>query len=431
MVDLRTLKEVDSEVFKAVTGEINRENFGLELIPSENYVSKAVLEAMGSVLTNKYSEGYPGKRYYGGQEFTDLVENIAIERAKKLFGAEHVNVQPLSGAPANIAVYFALLKPGDVVLGMDLSHGGHLTHGSPVTYMAKLFRFIVYKTEPGTGKIDYDKLKKLAQKEKPKLIIAGYSAYPRDLDYKAFREAADSVGAYVMADIAHIAGMIACDLMNDPVPYFDVITTTTHKTLRGPRGAMIMCTKEDRLHERHNSDSKKNLAGLIDSSVFPGFQGGPHMHQIAAKAVAFGEALKPEYKEYCEQILKNARALANRLLEHGFTLVTGGTDNHLMLIDATKKGLTGKEAQNILDEAGITLNKNTIPDDPRPPTDPSGIRLGTPAITTRGMKESEMKHIADLINRVFEKPHDRNNLALVKGEVVELCKKFPLYELYK
>lgn len=431
MVDLRTLKEVDPEVFKAIAGELNRENFGLELIPSENYVSKAVLEAMGSVLTNKYSEGYPGKRYYGGQEFTDLVENIAIERAKKLFGADHVNVQPLSGAPANIAVYFALLKPGDVVLGMDLTHGGHLTHGSPVTYMSKLFKFIGYKTEPDTGKIDYDKLKKLAQKEKPKLIIAGYSAYPRDLDYKAFREVADSVSAYTMADVAHIAGMIAADLMNDPVPYFDVITTTTHKTLRGPRGAMILCTKEDRLHDKYNKDSKKNLAGLIDSSVFPGFQGGPHMHQIAAKAVAFGEALKPEYKKYCKQILKNAKVLAEELMSYGFKLVTNGTDNHLMLIDVTKKGFTGKQAQELLDEIGLTTNKNAIPDDTRPPMDPSGIRIGTPAITTRGMRESEMKALAGIMNKLFEKPQDSENKKKLHADVQELCKKFPLYKIYE
>ncbi len=429
---MTTLKEVDPEVFATVVGEENRENTGLELIPSENYVSKAVLEAVGSVLTNKYSEGYPGKRYYGGQEFTDKVEILAIERAKKLFNAEHVNVQPLSGAPANVAVYFALLKPRDVVLGMDLSHGGHLTHGHPVTYMAKLFKFVRYKTLQPDGRIDFDELRRIAIKEKPKIILAGYSAYPRDLDYKKFQEIADEVGAYTMADVAHLAGMIATKVMNDPVKAgFDVITTTTHKTLRGPRGAMIMSKKEDRYHDKYNADSKKDLAGLIDSSVFPGFQGGPHMHQIAGKAVAFGEALKPEFKVYAAQIKKNAKAMAAKLIELGWTLVTGGTDNHLILADITKLGLAGKEAQDILDEATITLNKNAIPDDLRPPTDPSGIRFGTPAITTRGMKESECKFIAELMDKVIRNHKDKQIIGRVKEDVFNLTAKFPLYKLYE
>ncbi|HIJ98794.1 TPA: serine hydroxymethyltransferase [archaeon] len=429
---MRTLREIDPDVYNAVVGEERRENTGLELIASENYVSKAVIEAMASVLTNKYSEGYPGKRYYGGQEFTDLVENLAIERAKKLFHAEHVNVQPLSGAPANIAVYFALLNPGDVVLGMDLGHGGHLTHGHPVTYMAKIFKFVRYKTHGTDGHFDFDEIRQIALKEKPKIILCGYSCYPRDLDYNAFQEIADEVGAYTMMDMAHIAGLIAAKEMNDPFKArFDVVTTTTHKTLRGPRGGMILSRTEDRYHDKYNKDSKKNLAQMIDSSVFPGFQGGPHMHQIAGKAVAFGEALKPDFKNYAAQIRKNAKAMAQRLIELGWTLFTGGTENHLMLADITKLGLTGKEAQNLLDEAGITLNKNAYPDDTRPPTDPSGIRIGTPAITTRGMKESEMKHIADLMDKVVRNPKDKKIIERVRKDVFDLTAKFPLYKLYK
>ncbi|HIJ97750.1 TPA: serine hydroxymethyltransferase [archaeon] len=429
---MQTLKAVDPDVYAAIKGEEHRENTGLELIPSENYVSKAVLEAVGSVLTNKYSEGYPGKRYYGGQEFTDKVETLAIERAKKLFGAEHANVQSLSGAPANIAAYFAILKPGDTVLGMDLGHGGHLTHGHPVTYITKIFKFASYKTLQPDGRIDFDGLRETALREKPKLILAGYSAYPRDLDYKQFKEIADEVGAYTMADVAHLAGMIAGKVMNDPVKAgFDIITTTTHKTMRGPRGAMILSRKEDRYHDRYNADSKKDLAGMIDFSVFPGFQGGPHMHQIAGKAVAFGEALKPEFKHYAAQIKKNAKAMADRLLELGWTLITGGTDNHLVLADITKLGIGGKEAQDILDEAAITLNKNAIPDDTRPPTDPSGIRFGTPAITTRGMKESDCKFIAELIDKVIRNHKDKHTIEKVKKDVHDLTSKFPLYKLYE
>ncbi len=429
---MQSLKEEDPDVYNAIVGEERRQNTGLELIASENYVSKAVIDAMASVLTNKYAEGYPGHRYYGGQEFTDKVEILAIERAKKLFGAEHINVQPLSGCPANVAVYFALLNPGDTVLGMDLGHGGHLSHGHPVTYMAKLYKFVRYKTIPPNGEIDYDGLRKTALAEKPKILLCGYSCYPKDLDYKRFQEIADEVGAYTMVDIAHIAGLIAGKVMNDPVKAgFDVLTTTTHKTLRGPRGAMIMSRIEDRYHDKYNPKSKKNLAQLLDSSVFPGFQGGPHMHQIAGKAVAFGEALKPEFREYAAQIIKNAKAMAQKFIELGWTLYTGGTENHLMLADITKLGITGKEAQDVLDEAGITLNKNAYPDDPRPPTDPSGIRIGTPAITTRGMKESDCIYIAELMDKVVRNSKDKNVAERVRKDVFDLTAKFPLYKLYE
>ncbi len=429
---MQSLKEEDPDVYDAIVGEERRQNTGLELIASENYVSKAVIDAMASVLTNKYAEGYPGHRYYGGQEFTDKVEILAIERAKKLFGAEHINVQPLSGCPANVAVYFALLNPGDTVLGMDLGHGGHLSHGHPVTYMAKLYKFVRYKTIPPNGEIDYDGLRKTALEEKPKILLCGYSCYPKDLDYKRFQEIADEVGAYTMVDIAHIAGLIAGKVMNDPVKAgFDVLTTTTHKTLRGPRGAMIMSRIEDRYHDKYNPKSKKNLAQLLDSSVFPGFQGGPHMHQIAGKAVAFGEALKPEFREYAAQIIKNAKAMAQKFIELGWTLYTGGTENHLMLADITKLGITGKEAQDVLDEAGITLNKNAYPDDPRPPTDPSGIRIGTPAITTRGMKESDCIYIAELMDKVVRNSKDKTVVERVRKDVFDLTARFPLYKLYE
>jgi glycine hydroxymethyltransferase len=407
------ISEFDPDVAKAINLELTRQNDGLELIPSENFVSKAVLEALGSVLTNKYSEGYPGKRYYGGCHHIDIVEQLAIDRAKQLFGAEHANVQPLSGAPANIAAYFALLEPGDTVLGMHLEHGGHLTHGHPVTYIGRIFKFVRYKiNKEGTG-IDFDMVRKLALEEKPKLILAGYSAYPRDLDYKAFKEIADEVGAYTMADIAHIAGLISSGLMNNPTEMFDIVTTTTHKTLRGPRGGMILCKEEH--------------AKKIDKSVFPGFQGGPHEHQIAGKAIAFKEALQPEFKEYAKQIMKNAKVLADGLLERGYDLVTGGTDNHMMLVDLTNKNITGKEAEAALDEAGITLNKNMVPEDPRKPMDPSGIRLGTPAITTRGMKESEMKQVAEWMDRALMNKDDNAVKEKVRAEVKELCDQFPLY----
>ena len=382
------------------------------MIPSENFVSPAVLEALGSVLTNKYSEGYVGKRYYGGCEFIDQVESLAIERVKKLFGAEHVNVQPLSGAPANIAVYFALLQPGDTVLGMDLSHGGHLTHGHPVTYMAKIFNFVRYKTD-ASGKIDLDNLRAMALEHKPKIILVGYSAYSREIDYASVKKIADEVGAITMADIAHIAGLIAGGEMNNPVPIFDIITTTTHKTLRGPRGGLIMC--------------KEKFAAAIDKAVFPGFQGGPHENNIAAKAVAFKEALEPEFKDYCRQIKKNAKVLEDEFIRLGYKICFGGTDNHLLLMDVTPKGLSGKEAQIALDAAGITVNKNMIPDDPRSPMDPSGIRLGTPALTTRGMKETEMRQIAGWIDEAIVNFKDDKKLMAIKNQVIELTKKFPLY----
>lgn len=408
----QNLGDYDSLIKKAIEKEAERQENGLELIPSENFVSIAVLEALGSILTNKYSEGYPGKRYYGGCENIDIVEQLAIDRAKELFGAEHINVQPLSGAPANIAVYFALLEPGDTVLGMDLSHGGHLTHGHPITAMAKIFNFVRYKTS-ADGTIDYENLKEMAITHKPKLILAGYSAYSRIIDWKKIKEIALEVGAITMADIAHIAGLIAGGVMESPVPYFDIVTTTTHKTLRGPRGGMIMC--------------KEPFAKKIDKSVFPGFQGGPHENNIAAKAIAFKEALEPEFKEYAKQILKNAKTLEAEFKKRDYKICFGQTDNHLLLIDLNNKGVSGHEAEVALDKAGITVNKNMVPDDPRSPMDPSGIRLGTPAITTRGMKEEEMILIVDLIDQVITNHTDDNKLSEIKNKVIELTKRFPLY----
>lgn len=406
------LSKFDPKIQEELKKELNRQREGLEMIPSENFVSLAVLEALGSIATNKYSEGYPGKRYYGGCEHIDEIEKLAIDRAKKIFQAEHVNVQPLSGAPANIAVYFALLEPGDTVLGMDLSHGGHLTHGHPITAMAKLYNFIRYKTTRD-GKIDYEEIEKLAREHKPKIILVGYSAYSREIDYERISKIASETDSITMADISHIAGLIAGGEMNNPVPLFDVVTTTTHKTLRGPRGGMIMC--------------KEKYAKQIDKSVFPGFQGGPHENNIAAKAVAFKEALQPEFKKYAEQIKKNAKILEEELKNYNFKICFNGTDNHLLLIDVSPKGVSGNEAQIALDKAGITVNKNMIPDDQRKPLDPSGIRLGTPAITTRGMKEAEMEKIAELINRAIEN-HDQNKeLEKIKKEVSKLTKQFPLY----
>ena len=411
------LKKFDPQVYKSMLGELKRQQEGMELIASENYVSGAVLEALGSVFTNKYSEGYPGHRYYGGQEYTDVAENLAIERVKKLFGAEHVNVQPHSGAPANMIAYSAVLKLGDTVLGMDLSHGGHLTHGHPVTLSAKIYNFIRYKTDK-TGRIDYKELEKMAIKHKPKLILAGFSAYTRQLDYKKFQAIAKKVGAISMFDIAHIAGLIAGKALPNPVPYFDIVTTTTHKTLRGPRGGMIMC--------------KKEFAKAIDKSAFPGFQGGPHMNNVAAKAVAFGEALKPSFKIYAKQIIKNAKVLEIELKKHGFKLMFGGTDNHMVLVDVFgSKGVTGKEAEEALDKIGITLNKNMIPDDPRSPFDPSGVRIGVPAITTRGMKEKEIKIIAKWIKDAIENHKDEKFLKKLHQEVIKLCRKFPIYKNLK
>lgn len=407
------LKKQDKQVLATISGEMKRQQEGMELIASENYVSKAVLEALGSVFTNKYSEGYPGHRYYGGQDYTDVVENIAIERAKKIFGAEHINVQPHSGAPANMIAYNAVLKPGDTVLGMDLSHGGHLTHGHPLTLSAHIYNFIGYKTGKD-GLIDYKELEKLALKHKPKLILAGFSAYTRQIDYKKFQAIAKKVGAISMFDIAHIAGLIAGKAIDNPVPYFDIVTTTTHKTLRGPRGGMIMC--------------KKEFAKAVDKSAFPGFQGGPHMNNIAAKAVAFGEALKPAFKTYAKQVIKNAKVLEKELLKRGYKIMFGGTDYHMVLVDVMgSRGVSGKEAEIALDKAGITVNKNMIPDDPRSPFDPSGIRVGVQAVTSRGMKEKEIELIVGWIDEVIIAHKDPKMLSEIRKEVVRFCKKYPIY----
>lgn len=411
-MQMQAVKKYDPKIYAAIKAEEQRQSEGMELIPSENYVSLPVLEAMGSLMTNKYSEGYVGKRYYGGQENVDIIEDLAIQRAKQLFGAEHVNVQPYSGSPANTAVYFALLNYGDTVLGMKLDHGGHITHGLPISFSGKSYNFIGYGVEKETGRVNMEEVRKLAHEHKPKLIVAGFSAYSRNLDWKKFQEIADEVGALTMADIAHIAGLIAAGEIDSPVPYFDVVTTTTHKTLRGPRGAMIMC--------------KEKHAKAIDRAVFPGLQGGPHDHIIAAKAIAFKEALEPAFKEYAKQIMKNAKTLADELIKHGFNIVSNGTDNHLMLVDLTNKGITGKEAQEALDKAGMTCNKNTVPFETRSPMDPSGIRLGTPAITTRGMKETEMKKVAAWIDEVVKNFRNEEKLSQIKTEVKELCLKFPV-----
>ncbi|MBT3704910.1 serine hydroxymethyltransferase [Candidatus Peregrinibacteria bacterium] len=406
------LKTSDPKVAEILEAEMKRQAEGIELIPSENYVSQAVLEANGSIFTNKYSEGYPGKRYYGGQENTDRVENLAIERAKELFGAEHANVQPYSGSPANTAIYFALLEFGDTVMGLKLDHGGHITHGLPIAFSGKAYNFVQYEVDKETGALDYDEIEKLAVEHKPKMIVAGFTAYPRDIDWKRFKEIADKVGAISFADISHTAGLIAGKALESPVPYFDIIMTTTHKTLRGPRGAIILC--------------KEKYAKAINRAVFPGLQGGPHEHIIAAKAVAFGEALKPEFQEYAAQVITNARHLAEKLTEHGFELVSGGTDTHLILVDLTNKNVPGKQAQVALDKVGITLNKNTVPFDQRSPFDPSGIRLGTPAVTTRGMKEPEMEKIAGWIKEVIDNIEDEDTLTRIKKEVEEMCAGFPV-----
>ncbi len=411
---MKNLKKQDKAVYQAIQNESKRQQEGMELIASENYVSDAVLEALGSVFTNKYSEGYPGKRYYGGQDFTDVVEDLAIERAKKLFKAQHVNVQPHSGAPANMIAYSAVLEPGDKVMGMDLSHGGHLTHGHPVTLSAQIYNFVGYKTNE-KGEIDYDALEKMAKKEKPKLMLAGFSAYSRKINYRRFTQIAKKVGAISMIDIAHIAGLIAGKAIVNPVPYFDIVTTTTHKTLRGPRGGMIMC--------------KKQYAQAIDKSAFPGFQGGPHMNNIAAKAVALGEALTVSFQKYSKQVLKNAKVLEQELKKYDFKIVFGKTENHMVLVDVFgSKGVTGKELEIALDEVGITLNKNMIPDDPRSPFDPSGVRIGVPAVTTRGMKERDIIKIVGWMNRVTENINDDKALKEIKKEVVGFCKKFPLHK---
>ncbi len=408
------LKEVDREIYDIICGETKRQAFGLELIASENFVSEAVMEAMGSVMTNKYSEGYPGRRYYGGCEFMDKAENLARDRAKDLFGCEHVNVQPHSGSQANMAVYFSVLKPGDTIMGLNLSHGGHLTHGHPINFSCKFFHVVPYGVSQKTEVIDYQELRKLTQEVKPKMIVAGASAYPRELDFKKFREAADEVGAYLMVDIAHIAGLIVAGLHQSPIPYADFVTTTTHKTLRGPRGGMIMC------REKYAKD--------LDREVMPGIQGGPLMHVIAAKAVAFKEALEPSFKEYQVQIVKNAKTLAEEMVKLGYHVISGGTDTHLMLISLVEKNLTGKKVEEELERAGITVNKNTIPFDPQKPFVTSGIRMGTPALTTRGMKEQEMKKIAGLIDQVISHLKDEKVYAQVKEEVLSLCQSFPLYQ---
>lgn len=419
----------DDEVAKLIAGEEQRERDGLELIPSENYVSKDVLTALGSVFTNKYSEGYPGKRYYGGQDFTDPLEQLAIDRAKKLFKADHANVQPHSGAPANEAVYSAWLEPGDTVLAMDLSHGGHLTHGNPMTRSAKLYNFIPYKMKDiSTGEIDYDHLRELALKHKPKIVLAGFSGYPRDLDYAKFAEIGNEVGALLMADMAHIAGLIAAGVKENPFDYgFHVITTTTHKTLRGPRGGMILTRGVVSNPLKAPEKTLENIPTLIDRAVFPGMQGGPHMHVIAAKAVAFGEALQPEFKTYAEQILKNAAVLADELKKHGFDLVTGGTSNHLILANVqTSFGINGKEAEEALDKIGLTLNKNSVPDDPNPPFRPSGIRLGTPAMTTRGLKEEHVVKVAEWMNNAIQARDNDTELQQLRQEVTSFLQNFKL-----
>lgn len=419
----------DEVVEKLIQGEIERQQNGLELIPSENYVSRDVLTALGSVFTNKYSEGYPGKRYYGGQEFTDQIETLAIERAKKLFGADHANVQPHSGAPANEAVYSAWLEPGDTVLAMDLSHGGHLTHGAPVTRSAHLYNFIRYKMKNiETGEIDYDELRELALKHKPKIVLAGFSGYPRELDYQKFADIGNEVGALLMADMAHIAGLIVGDVAKNPFDYgFHVITTTTHKTLRGPRGGMILSKGVVGNPLKAPEKTLENIPTLIDRAVFPGMQGGPHMHVIAAKAVAFGEALKPEFKDYAAQIVKNASVLADEMKKQGFKLVTGGTSNHLILANVQQSfGIDGKVVEEALDKVGLTLNKNAVPDDSNPPFRPSGIRLGTPALTTRGLKEEHMAQLAEWMRQAIDARDDEVNLQELRATTQKFISEFPV-----
>ena len=420
----------DPELYRALVGELRRQQSKLELIASENFASVAVLEALGSVLTNKYAEGYPGRRYYGGCEWVDVAEQLAIERAKRLFGAAYANVQPHSGSNANMAVYLTFLKPGDVLMGMSLAHGGHLTHGAPVNFSGKLYRVVSYGVDPKTGRIDYDQVEQLARQHRPRLIIVGASAYSRDYDYAAFRAIADAVGAFLMADIAHPSGLIAAGLLNNPLPYCHIVTSTTHKTLRGPRGGLILVGQE---YENPfgivapKSGRLKSIGEVIDSVVMPGLQGGPLEHVIAAKAVAFGEALTEDFRRYARQVIRNAQTLAQALLERGYDIVSGGTDNHLMLIDLRARGITGKQAEQALDAAGITCNKNAVPDDPQPPMVTSGIRLGTAAVTTRGMGEEEMRYIAELIDRVLTNLGNESVYAAVRAEVAELCRRFPLY----
>jgi glycine hydroxymethyltransferase len=410
---MEQLRKRDPQVAEAIRQELERQRNKIELIASENFVSEAVMEAMGTVMTNKYAEGYPGKRYYGGCEYVDIVEELARQRAKELFGAEHANVQPHSGAQANMAVYFSVLEPGDTVLGMNLAHGGHLTHGSPVNFSGKMYRFVAYGVDEQTHRIDYDKVRELALEHKPKLIVAGASAYPRVIDFARFREIADEVGAYLMVDMAHIAGLVATGDHPNPVPYSDFVTTTTHKTLRGPRGGMILC--------------QEKYAKLIDKSIFPGVQGGPLMHVIAAKAVALGEALTDDFKAYSKQIISNAQRLAESLKQHGFNLISGGTDNHLILIDVRNLGLTGKKAEHLLDEVGITTNKNTIPNDPESPFVTSGIRIGTAAVTSRGMDRTAMDEIAGIMALTLKNPESEAVHKEARQRVARLTEKYPLY----
>ncbi len=423
-------KQQDPELYSALEGEYSRQCDKIELIASENFTSRAVMEVQGSVLTNKYAEGYPGKRYYGGCEWVDIAEDIARDRLKQLFGAEYVNVQPHSGSGANMAVYFVYLNPGDTVLGMDLSHGGHLTHGSPVNFSGKFYNFIPYGLDKETGRIDYDKVADLAKEHKPKMITVGASAYSRNIDFKAFRTIADSIGAYLLADIAHPAGLIAKGRLDNPIPYCDIVTSTTHKTLRGPRGGIIMMGNnyENPFGVVAPKSGRKKLMGeLLDSMVMPGIQGGPLMHVIAAKAVAFKEALSDEFDDYTKQVVKNAQSMADTLIQKGYDIVSGGTDNHLMLIDLRNKGVTGKQAEIALDSAGITCNKNAVPYDTQPPLVTSGIRLGAAAMTSRGFKEEDMKQIAEFIDRVISQCGDSSIAEKVKSDVKEYCSKFPLY----
>ena len=413
MFSNENIKKVDPAIAEVLDKELERQNSHIELIASENWVNDAILEAAGSILTNKYAEGYPGKRYYGGCEVVDEAERLAIERVKELYGCEYANVQPHSGSQANFAAFFAILKPGDTYMGMNLNHGGHLTHGSPVNVSGKYFNIIPYGVDAETGRIDYEEMRKIAQEHKPKMIIGGGSAYSRQIDFKTMAEIAHEVGAIFMVDMAHFAGLVAAGLHPNPVEYADIVTTTTHKTLRGPRGGMIMC--------------KEEYAKAIDKSIFPGIQGGPLMHVIAAKAVAFGEALQPEFKEYAKQVIVNAQTLAEALQQEGFTIVSGGTDTHVLLVDLRGVGLTGKVAEHILDEVGITCNKNTIPFDPESPFVTSGIRLGTPALTTRGLHTEDMKEIASIISLVLKQPENTNVLAEAKQRVAALCEKYPMY----
>lgn len=431
---LQILKESDAEVFDAVARELGRQGGTIELIASENFVSKGVLAALGTVLTNKYAEGYPGKRYYGGCEFVDIAENIARDRVKKLFGAEYANVQPHAGSQANMAAYFSFIKPGDTVLGMNLSHGGHLTHGSPVNFSGKLFNIVPYGVDRNTGRIDMAEVEKLASQHKPKMIVVGASAYPRDIDFKAFRAIADSVGAFLMADIAHPAGLIATKLLSDPLPYCHIVTSTTHKTLRGPRGGLILIGKD---YENPlgitapKSGRLRMMSEIVDSNVMPGIQGGPLMHVIAAKAVAFGEALDESFRSYTRQIVSNAARLAEELTKLDYKLVSGGTDNHLVLVDLRNKNVTGKDAEKALEQSGITVNKNMVPFDDKSPLITSGIRIGTPAVTTRGFKEDDMATVASFIDKVVTNVGDEKVYAEVRKEVGALCARYPLYDFAK